>query len=187
MNEPESKDSGERQPGNRSLGLRLSLLAVVMFGFAFALVPLYYVFCEITGIRYEIKSAVEGNVEENVDPSRVVDIEFIANRNAGAAWEFEPQQATMQVHPGKLYEISYFARNLAEWDVVGQAAPDIKPALATKHFQKIECFCFTPQRFAAREEKDMPVRFIIDPSLPAHVDTITVSYTLYVAEQLAAQ
>lgn len=187
MSENEARNRSDRKPSNRFLGLRLSLLAVVMFGFAFALVPLYYVFCEITGIRYEIKSADESHIEEHVDTSRIITVEFVANRSAGAAWEFEPQQAKMRVHPGKLYETSYFAKNLAGRDVVGQAAPDIKPSLATKHFQKVECFCFTPQSFRAREEKNMPVRFIIDPALPAHVDTVTVSYTLYATEQLAAQ
>ncbi len=172
---------------NRSLGLRLGLMAVAMFGFGFALVPLYYVFCEITGIRPAIVVLDPNAVREQSDWSRLVTVEFIANRNMNAPWEFKPTVAKMQVHPGKLYETTFFARNLTSRHLVGVATPDIKPSIATKYFQKTECFCFSPQSFVAHEEKDMPVRFIVDPELPEHVDTLTLSYTFFAEEKLATR
>ena len=171
---------------NKALTLKLVVMTLAMFGFGFALVPLYSVFCEITGIRSAIVETDANQVIETPDIDREVTIEFVANRIAGAAWEFEPSVTKMKVHPGKLYSTTFFARNLLDRPITGLATPDIKPAAANKYFQKTECFCFTEQKFGASESRDMPVRFIIDPELPEHVDTVTLSYTFYSQTELAS-
>lgn len=178
--------SEHRKGQHRTLTLKLVVMTVAMFGFGFALVPLYKVFCEITGIRSEIVATDTAAVVETPDESRTVTIELVANRIAGAAWEFEPTVEKMTVHPGKLYTTTFLARNLQGEAVTGLATPDLKPAVANKYFRKTECFCFTPQDFLANEEREMPVRFILDPELPEHVDTVTLSYTFYTQTELAS-
>ena len=135
---------------------------------------------------YQAISAYDNSLIETPNIDREVTIEFVANRIAGAAWEFEPSVSKMTVHPGKLYSTTFFARNLLSRPITGLATPDIKPAAANKYFQKTECFCFTEQKFGASEGRDMPVRFIIDPELPEHVDTVTLSYTFYTQTELAS-
>ena len=117
---------------------------------------------------------------------RLVRVEFVATVNEYAPWEFEPAVASMKVHPGKLYDTTFYARNLSDGVLTGQAVPNIAPLQATKFFQKTECFCFTPQTFEPQEGRDMAVRFILDPELPAHLDTVTLSYTFFRQPELAA-
>lgn len=174
----------ENRNSDRMLTGKLLLLVAGMFGFGFALVPLYDVFCEITGINGKIDSRA-AVVVEAPDESREVVVEFVTTVNQNGAWEFESQLSEMAVNPGRLYEASFFARNLAREDVVGQAVPSVAPGSAAKYFRKTECFCFTPQPFAAEEGRDMPVIFMVDPELPSNVDRITLSYTFFAIEQVA--
>jgi cytochrome c oxidase assembly protein subunit 11 len=91
------------------------------------------------------------------------------------------------VHPGKLYDTQFFAKNLTQQPSVAQAVPSISPSVAAKYFHKTQCFCFSPQRFGAGEGRDMPVRFIVDPGLPANVDKLTLAYTFFDTTQSAAR
>ena len=168
----------ERNKENRSLMGRLLVLAAVMFGFGFALVPLYDVFCEITGFggRTNAEAAV---VEEAPDLDREIRIEFMTTVNAYAPFEFAADADSMTVHPGKMYYATFTATNLTESHKVAQAVPSVAPAAAAEHFVKIECFCFNNQEFAANEAKAMPLQFIVDPDLPDYVDTITLQYTFF--------
>ena len=168
----------ERNKENRSLMGRLLVLAVVMFGFGFALVPLYDVFCEITGFggRTNAEAAV---VEEAPDLDREIRIEFMTTVNAYAPFEFAADADSMTVHPGKMYYATFTATNLTESLKVAQAVPSVAPVAAAEHFVKIECFCFNNQEFAANEAKAMPLQFIVDPDLPDYVDTITLQYTFF--------
>jgi cytochrome c oxidase assembly protein subunit 11 len=163
---------------HRELTLKLAALAVGMFFFGFALVPLYDVFCALTGLGGKTENAA-AEVVEHVDVSRTVRVEFVAALGPTAPWEFHPAVSSMQVHPGEINATSFFARNLTDRGITGQAAPSVAPGLAAQHFKKIECFCFTEQVFAPGEGRDMGVRFLIDPELPAHLDTVTLAYTLY--------
>jgi cytochrome c oxidase assembly protein subunit 11 len=169
---------------DRRLTGKLFLLVVGMFGFGFALVPLYDVFCDITGINGKTNTVAE-DVVEAPDLSREVIVEFVTTVNENGAWKFESELPEISVNPGQLYEASFFARNLAGRDVVGQAVPSVAPGVAAKYFRKTECFCFTPQPFAADEGRDMPVIFVVDPELPSHVDRITLSYTFFAVDQVA--
>jgi cytochrome c oxidase assembly protein subunit 11 len=166
---------------HRELGLKLAGIALGMFCFGFALVPLYDVFCEITGLGGRIDTSAPAAVEENVDTLRTVRVEFVAAVGPTAPWEFHPSVSSMHVHPGEIIEASFLARNLTNLSLTGQAVPSVTPGLAAEHFKKIECFCFTTQDFAPREERSLSVRFLIDPEMPEHFDTVTLAYTMYAA------
>jgi cytochrome c oxidase assembly protein subunit 11 len=128
----------------------------------------------------------EASVVEAPDESRTITVEFITSLASNGSFEFRPEVGEMKIHPGKLYEAQFFARNLTGRDTVAQAVPDVAPRRATPYLRKTECFCFTPQSFARDEQRDMPMRFIIDPDLPADLDRITLSYVLYGSSRLAA-
>ncbi len=170
---------------NRSLTGRLVLMALGMFGFGFLLVPLYDVFCEITGLggRTNTTAAV---VEEAPDFSRQIRIEFMTTVNSRAPFEFSADVDSMTVYPGRMYFSTFTAKNLSGEFKVAQAVPSVAPVSAAEHFKKIECFCFESQEFMADEEKPMPVQFIVDPDLPEYVDTITLQYTFFETPSQAA-
>jgi cytochrome c oxidase assembly protein subunit 11 len=159
--------------------MKLTLMALGAFGFGFALVPLYNVLCAWTGAgdRSELTRAAAAPGE--VDETRTVTVEFIAQLPTVGKWDFKPEVRSMEVNPGRLYVANFLAGNRTGHQTWGQAVPDISPSMATPYFHKTECFCFTPQLFAVNESRDMPVRFFVDPSLPKHVDRITLSYTFY--------
>jgi cytochrome c oxidase assembly protein subunit 11 len=172
---------------HRKLTLKLLGIALGSFAFGFALVPLYDVLCEVTGFgnRKDLSRATA--VVEAPDPSRALTIEFVADLPSVGMFEFRPTVGSMQVIPGKLYETTFVAHNLTGRDTVAQAVPNVAPSKAGAYFHKTECFCFTPQRFARDEKRAMPVRFIIDPQLPAYVDRITLAYTFYDQSTLVGQ
>lgn len=167
-----------RPNDNKSLTLRLIGLALGMFAFGFALVPLYDVFCELTGFGGRTNEAPVV-MAEAADESREIRLEFMATVNEYAPFEFAPSVQSMTVHPGGLYEATFIARNLTSRQMIAQAVPSVAPAQAGAHFKKLDCFCFTSQEFAANEERELPVRFIVDSELPDYVDTITLSYTFF--------
>lgn len=170
---------------HRSLVGQLVILTVAMFGFGFLLVPLYDVFCEITGFggRTNVEAAV---VEEAPDLTREIRIEFVTNVNSYAQFEFAADADSMTVNPGKMYYATFAAKNMAGEHKVAQAVPSVTPSTAAEHFTKIECFCFTTQEFLAGEERAMPLQFIVNPELPDYVDTITLQYTFFDTARVAA-
>ncbi len=167
---------------------KLAVLAIAMFGFGYLLVPLYEKFCEITGIDGRTAGQATGveYLTDQVDESRWVTVHFDATVNSGLPWQFEPVERMMQVRPGKLYETTYIAFNRADRPIVGQAVPSVAPGRASLFFNKTECFCFTEQLLGARESREMPVRFVVDPNLPERVELVTLSYILYQNEQATA-
>lgn len=162
---------------NRRMMARLSIFAVAMFGFGFALVPFYEKICQVTGINDLIKpaAAVENT---QIDKSRWVTMEFDSNTH-GMNWDFKPVQRSVKVHPGEMIQIEYDVRNNGARAIVGQAIPSYGPNYAGPFVKKLECFCFKQQPLQAGEAKRMPVQFVIDPALPADVNTITLSYTFF--------
>lgn len=164
---------------NRRLMRRLLIVVLAMFGFGFALVPLYNVFCDITGLNGKTRNQAVAAVNDEADKTRMVTIEFVASINQSAPWRFAPQVAKMQVHPGELYQTNFVAKNLSGEALVGQAIPSVAPGEAAQHFQKIECFCFARQDFKPHESKDMPVVFRLDPNLSPNISTVTLSYTFF--------
>jgi len=164
-----------------------SLLVVVIgaFGFGYALVPLYDVFCEITGFGGRTNAEAVAVIEAP-DLSREIRVEFVTTVNSYAPFEFGADADSMTVNPGKMYFATFTAKNLTDSDKIAQAVPSVAPGVAGEHFVKIECFCFNSQEFAANEEKAMPLQFIIDPDLPEYVDTITLQYTFFDTASMAS-
>ena len=168
---------------------RLALISAGSFVFAFSLVPLYNVACEkVFGIKLE-RNAIGAQAAAGMASTvaRDVRIQFDGTVNSKLPWDFKPVQQSMVVQPGKQYEAMFVARNKAGMAIVGNAAPSIAPNEASGFFNKTECFCFTQQMLKAGEERLMPVRFIVNPSLPGDVSTITLSYTFYINETATAQ
>jgi cytochrome c oxidase assembly protein subunit 11 len=175
----------ERQRAVARTTRRLLLAVLLMFGFGFALVPLYDVMCEVVGLNGKsanLTGAASAPQEAAGQPpavGREVTVEFVANTNADLAWDFQPKVARMKVRVGETAEAVYVARNRAAHEVTGQAIPSVAPGVAARHFHKIECFCFTEQKLAAGEQKDMTVRFRVDPELSGDVRTVTLAYTFF--------
>ena len=168
---------------------KVGLVAAGSFVFAFSLVPLYNAACEkVFGIKLEKGAAGAAQIAGvKPDDKRTVRIQFDGTVNSKLAWDFKPVASAMEVHPGRQYEAMFVARNKSNEEIVGNAAPSIAPNQASGYFTKTECFCFTEQRLAAGEQRLMPVRFIVNPSLPGDVGTITLSYTFYRNDEATAQ
>jgi cytochrome c oxidase assembly protein subunit 11 len=172
---------------NRRLLGKLTVIAALMFGFGYALVPMYRSICEALGInvltlsdqRTATGSWTTGTAAANtqVDLSRTVTVEFDAN--ARGPWDFKPASRSMQVHPGEVVTVMYEFRNRQNRRMAAQAIPSYAPMVATPHFNKLECFCFKEWSLAPGESKSWPVVFVIDNKLPKDVNTITLSYTFF--------
>ena len=161
---------------NRRLSRRLAIVALGMFGFAFALVPFYNQICAALGINSIERPAEVVNTQ--VDTSRTVTIELDSNAH-NMPWRFRPLVNEVKVHPGELAVVEYEIVNVRASPVTGQAVPSYGPQHAAEYFQKVECFCFTQQTLAAGETRLMPVVFVVDPKLPRDVETIALSYTFF--------
>lgn len=161
------------------------IISVAMFGFAFALVPLYNTFCEITGLNGKTSGQVEAAQvlkKQVIDENRLVTVQFDGSVNSQLNWEFKPTELQMQVIPGKLYKTEFYAKNLSDKDITGRATYSVTPGKASLYFNKTECFCFTEQTLKAHEEVIMPVTFIVDTRLAEDVKIMTLSYTFYKLE-----
>lgn len=164
---------------NQRLLIRMLVVVVAMFGFGYLMVPIYNVFCDITGLNGKTGSVDAQSLDGKVDLSRTVTVEFVTSLNETMPWEFRPAVTRMQVHPGEIGTTSFYARNTTSKVMVGQAIPSVSPSAAAAHFNKTECFCFTQQRFEAGQGMDMPVRFVVDKDLPKEINTLTLSYTFF--------
>jgi cytochrome c oxidase assembly protein subunit 11 len=162
---------------NRKLFVRLAIVALAMFGFGYALVPLYYRMCEALGLNALGEVAAQPR-NSQVDAARKVTIEFDANAH-GLAFRFRPLVNHIDVHPGELATVEYEVRNDQPVAVTAQAVPSYGPAIAANYFKKIECFCFTQQTLGPGESRRMPVVFVVDPKLPQDVTSIAISYTFF--------
>ena len=183
--------TGEERPDrakrNRRTALTLGLLVFGMFGFGFALVPLYDVLCKVTGIQsIAIRSDREtgSNVTGAVDASRLITVKFDTTVHPSLPWEFEAVERSVRVHPGEMREVVFKARNRSSDRVTGQAIPSVAPWQATPYFNKLECFCFNKQTLTAGESVDMPLRFIVSETLPADIRSLTLSYSFMKLNQL---
>ena len=180
-------DPDQRKRAHAKLVRALLIMTAGAFAFGWALVPLYDVLCRAAGIGNAEAKAGKSVVQEAIDPNREVTIEFLAQPASVGSFDFRPKVASMRIHPGKLYDTLFYAKNLTDVASVAQAVPSISPAGTARYFHKTECFCFSPQKFAAGEGRDMPVRFIVDPELPGNVDKLTLAYTFYDTTQSATR
>jgi cytochrome c oxidase assembly protein subunit 11 len=178
-----SHDAANVRSANRRLTLRLGVVVVAMFGFGYLILPLMYdAVCAITGIGGKPAVAEEARLAPGIDADRMVTVQFTGTVNSSLPWEVRPTVLEMRVNPGRVYETTYFARNLSTNGTVGTATPNISPGKAALYFTKTECFCFSQQTFDGGEDREMPVRFVVGTELPPEVRTITLSYTFFNAE-----
>ena len=165
---------------NRHLLRKLVVVAALMFGFGWALIPIYRTICEITGINILTGKDPEAErraANTQVDRTRTIVVEFDANRQG--PWRFKPEVNHLEVHPGELVHVEYDLVNLEDRAMVGQAIPSYAPMQSARYFNKVECFCFKQQTLAAGETRRFPVVFFVDPELPKDIGTITLSYTFF--------
>jgi len=169
----------EGQAESRRILVKLSIVALLMFGFGYAMVPFYDKICAALGINSLVPIASKSSTKNTqVDYTRTISIELDANAHH-LPWRFKPRVNHMTVHPGELATVDYEITNIRNEPVTGQAVPSYGPQLAGGFFSKLECFCFTKQTLAPGETRIMPVVFLIDPKLPADLKTITLSYTFF--------
>lgn len=176
--ETRNQDGDARKLNVQMLG-KLVVVAVMMFGFGYALVPMYKKICELTGVNVlTLKdTTVESAGNTQVDQTRTITVEFDAN--AHGPWRFRPTVASMQVHPGEMVQVVYEVVNTQARSIDVQAIPSYAPQQAAQYFKKVECFCFKQQTLGPNEAKQMPVVFYVEPALPKDVKTITLSYTFF--------
>lgn len=174
----------ELDGSNRRLVGRLGLVIVVMFGFGFALVPLYEVFCEVTGLNGKTgRIDAEQAQSMPVDTSREVEILFSASVKSDLPWDVKPLTRKISVHPGAVTEVKFWAQNTTDEVIVGQAVPSVTPGLASRYFNKTECFCFTKQVLQPGEGKEMPLQFVVEQGLPDDERSLTLSYSFFRMEE----
>lgn len=173
---------------NQASAGKMTLVVIAMFGFGFALVPLYDVICDITGLNGKtgVIDASQNADRFVPDTTREVKVDFITSVNEFAPIAFKADMSKMEVNPGGVYEATFVARNLSDKFMVGQAVPSVSPREASLYFNKVECFCFENQPFEAGEEKIMPVKFVVDKAMPAKYKSVVLSYTFFDVSDKAA-
>ena len=173
-------------PNNARLVKKLIFMVVGMFAFGWALIPIYDLICEITGLGGDTGGQYTYDpAETRVDRNRLVKVNFITNTNQGMTWDFWSDKGGMRVHPGELNEAIFYVKNTTDRRMVGQAIPSVVPLTATDYFHKTECFCFNSQVLEPGEEMEMPMRFIVDSDLPPNVQSISLSYALFDITELS--
>lgn len=158
---------------------RTVLVLIAMFAFAFALVPLYDVFCRVTGLNGKVDDRAQTLVNETVDDSRYVMVQFITRSGAGLPWELDVEHRQVRVHPGQPTEVNFAFTNHSDSVKYGRAVPSVSPSVASGHLNKVNCFCFEEQRLEAGERVEMPLVFQLTKGLPPEINTVTLVYTLY--------
>ena len=159
---------------------KLFVFAIVMFGFGYAMVPIYDILCDITGLNGKTGEISQSEAEtKRVDVDRLVTVEFDTNVNPALPWKFKAAEYKMKVHPGEIAEAVFIVENESDRSVIGQAVPSVAPAQASLFFNKTECFCFTKQILEPGERKEIIVRFVVDTELPKKISTMTLSYTFF--------
>ncbi len=172
-------------PANQQTLVKLLVVAVLMFGFGYAMVPFYRAICDALGLNNVVKADIIANTQ--VDAGRFVTIEFDANLRSNLPWTFIPVEKSVRIHPGAFTQVTYEVRNRSDRPVTGQAIPSFGPQLAGRYFKKLDCFCFTQQTLAPGETRMMPVTFVVEPALPQDVNTVTLSYTFFEVEGKAGK
>jgi cytochrome c oxidase assembly protein subunit 11 len=155
------------------------IIITIMTAFGFLMVPLYNVFCDVTGLNGKLDLSVASAVPDGVDFSRQITVEFVVNHNEKMPWKFKPKHTVMVVHPGQLAKTAYFASNPTKVTMEAQAIPSIAPAKVAKYFKKVKCFCFSSQTLAPGESRYLTLYYYLDKNFPKDVNRLTLSYTLF--------
>lgn len=163
---------------NKQLKILIGIVCF-MFVFGFMMVPLYNVFCKVTGLNGKVDLTMASATDKGIDKSRTVAVEFVVNQNNKMPWEFKPKHTVLQLHPGELASTAYFAKNLTNKTMIGQAIPSISPSKASKFLKKVECFCFNSQKLGPGESEYLTLRFYLDNDIPQDVHRLTLAYTIF--------
>lgn len=155
------------------------LIIVAMFAFGFVMVPIYDVFCDITGINGKMDLSITAATPDGVIEDRIVTVEFVVNQNESMPWTFTPKHTTMKIRPGEIGRTAYYATNNSKKTMTAQAIPSIAPSIASKHFRKVQCFCFSSQKLGPKQHAAFDLHYYLDPKLPKEVKRVTLSYTLF--------
>ncbi len=173
---------------NRRVVFKTVAVTLMMFGFGFALVPLYSLVCQAFGLNGQTQRITETTLlQMPVDKTRKITVRMDANTNTRLPWQFQANQREVSIHPGEMTRVSYSARNLSGSDVTGQAIYSVTPNEAAMYFKKTDCFCFKRQLLKSGEEKEMPVVFVVDKDLPADITNIVLSYTFMRADKYVSK
>lgn len=179
-----SAHRSDHKISHRKIFIIGGIVAVIMFGFCFAMVPLYSLICKTTGINTSVGTdlitpAVAEQLTESADTARGVTVQFVATNHMGMPWEFYPRTKFIRVHPGEKAKVYFYAKNTTGNPMTVQAVPSMTPTESISHFHKIECFCFRQQSLKGGESKDMALIFTVDKDLPKETHVITLAYTLF--------
>lgn len=169
---------------NKRLAWKLVLVVIASAGLGFAMVPLYDVFCRVTGLNGKTGGAVSAQTVQTarVDSSRLIIVDLSANVMPGLSWEFGAKKARLEVHPGQITTTTFYAKNATNQPITGHAVPSVSPGWVAEYFKKIECFCFQEQRLSSGESKEFGLTFFISPDLPKEVSSIALSYSFFPTE-----
>lgn len=178
-----AKDNNKLKTSRKGL-ITLLVVIVIMFGFSFALVPLYNAFCKVTGLNGKAEGqtfAVRSHerYDGEIDTARLITVQFLVTNNAELPWDIKPSMTSIELHPGEKKYVAYFAKNNTDRTMVIQAIPSISPGQAAAHLKKTQCFCFERQSLAPGESKEMPIIFHLDKEIPAWINTVSLSYTFF--------
>ncbi|WP_062373904.1 cytochrome c oxidase assembly protein [Halomonas sp. KX33721] len=176
---------GSQQAGVRRTVIRSVAALLGMFAFAFALVPLYDVFCRVTGLNGKVDTTAKAIIHEEVDQSRFITVQFITRGSAGLPWQMSVETRQMRVHPGQTAEVDFTFTNNSHQESWGRAVPSVSPSSATTHLRKVSCFCFQEQQLQGDERLTIPLVFQLAKDLPKEISTITLVYTLYPVQRIA--
>ena len=165
--------------GSKKTIRTLCFAVLGMFTFSFALVPLYDVFCEVTGLNGKIELRATNNTNIEIDDGRDVSIQFVSHNNEEMPWTFEPSEDSIKIKTGKYHTATFYVRNPTNRTMIAQAIPSVAPSNAASHLKKLECFCFEQQELAPGEDALLPVRLIFDDKLPSSINSVVLSYTIF--------
>jgi cytochrome c oxidase assembly protein subunit 11 len=169
------------RPNHTRLVLKLLLLVLAACAFGYAMVPLYSVICRVTGLNGKTGGAVDQAAATKVvaDRTRNVTVEFSGTTMQGLSWEFHPNQERIEVHPGEIMSVTFYARNPTDQTITGQAVPSVSPGWAAQYFKKLDCFCFRQQKLKPGEARQMPLVFYVSPDLPTDVRDLALVYSFF--------
>ena len=165
--------------GSKKTIRTLCFAVLGMFTFSFALVPLYDVFCEVTGLNGKIELRATNNTNIEIDDGRDVSIQFVSHNNEEMPWTFEPSEDSIKIKTGKYHTATFYVKNPTNRTMIAQAIPSVAPSNAASHLKKLECFCFEQQELAPGEDALLPVRLIFDDKLPSSINSVVLSYTIF--------
>ena len=165
--------------GSKKTIRTLCFAVLGMFTFSFALVPLYNVFCEVTGLNGKIELRATNDINIEIENGRDVSIQFVSHNNEEMPWTFEPSEDSIKIKTGKYHTATFYVKNPTDRTMIAQAIPSVAPSNAASHLKKLECFCFEEQELAPGEDALLPVRLIFDDKLPSAINSVVLSYTIF--------